>query len=168
MGKESFADEPFVIGIFCGNSKPLDLEQYLSYFVQEVASLERGFEVAGKNFTFKIDCFICDAPARSFIKNIKGHNGYFGCEHCNQEGVYVKNHMTFPEKTATLRTDDQFSRQEDEDHHRGNSPLTRINIGMVTMLILDYMHLVCLGVTRICICILDEGGIFLVGWALMQ
>lgn len=76
--------------------------------------------------------------------------------------------MTFPEKTATLRTDDKFSRQEDEDHHRGNSPLTRINIGMVTMLILDYMHLVCLGVTRICICILDEGGIFLVGWALMQ
>ncbi len=102
--------------------------------------------MAAKEFTLKIDCFICDAPARSFIKKIKGHNGYFGCERCTQEGVYVKNHMTFPEKTTTLRTDDQFSRQEDEDHHRGISPLARIN--MVTMFILDYMHLVCLGVTR--------------------
>ncbi|KAL2083702.1 hypothetical protein ACEWY4_021475 [Coilia grayii] len=148
LGKVPFEKEPFVIGMFCGKTKPLDLDEFLYDFVEEVAKLENGFEVAGKTFTLKIDCFICDSPARSFLKNTKGHNGYFGCERCTQEGVYVKNHMTFPEKTAVLRTDDQFLNKEDEDHHKGNSPLTQINVAMVTMFILDYMHLVCLGVTR--------------------
>lgn len=148
LGKVPFEKKPFVIGVFCGKTKPLDLDQYLCDFVEEVARLQNGFEVAGKTFTLKIDCFICDSPARSFLKNTKGHNGYFGCERCTQEGVYINNHMTFPEKTALLRTDDQFSRKVDEDHHKGNSPLIRINVGMVTMFILDYIHLVCLGVTR--------------------
>ena len=60
------------MAFLCGNGKPRDLEQYLDNFVQEVAMLERGFEVSGKHFTLKIHCVICDAPARSFIKNIKG------------------------------------------------------------------------------------------------
>lgn len=52
----------------------------MSDFVEEVAKLENGFEGPGKTFTLKIDRFICDFPARSFLKNTKGHNGYFCCE----------------------------------------------------------------------------------------
>lgn len=32
---------------------------------------------------------ILDAPARAFLKCIKGHSGYFSCERCTEEGVYV-------------------------------------------------------------------------------
>ena len=35
----------------------------------------------------KYDCFICDAPARAFVKNVKTYSGYFGCDKCCQEGV---------------------------------------------------------------------------------
>lgn len=37
---------------------------------------------------------------------------------------------------------------DDEDHHKGESPLTDINIGMVSQIPIDYMHLVCLGVVK--------------------
>lgn len=81
------------------------------------------------------------------MKNVKGHTGYHGCEKCTQQGVW-KGRMTFPETDATLRTDEDFNNMIDEDHHVGPSPLKDLSIGMVTQFPLDYMHLVCLGVTR--------------------
>ena len=35
---------------------------------------------------FQYHSFACDTPARAYVKNIKGHSGYFGCEKCSQEG----------------------------------------------------------------------------------
>jgi hypothetical protein len=51
-----------------------------------------------------------------FVKNIKGHSRYFGCEKCTQEGDY-HNKMTFPETNATLRTDVSFDEMGQEEHH---------------------------------------------------
>ena len=56
--------------------------------------------------------------------------------------------MTFPEVNATLRTDISFDETRDEEHHLGPSPLRELQIGMVSQIPLDYMHLVCLGVMR--------------------
>ncbi len=58
--------------------------------------------------------------------------------------------MTYPEFEARLRTDADFIAQLDEDHHLLNllSPLAELNIGLVTQVVLDYMHLVCLGAMR--------------------
>ena len=42
---------------------------------------------------FKInlsDAFTCDAPARSFLKCVKGHGGYYGCERCIQKDSIIK------------------------------------------------------------------------------
>jgi hypothetical protein len=36
----------------------------------------------------------------------------------------------------------------DEDHHRGPTPLSCLPVGLVSSFVLDYMHLVCLGVMR--------------------
>lgn len=47
-----------------------------------------------------------------------------------------------------LRTDESFRSQADEDHHTGISPLLQLNIGLVTLFPIDYMHNVCLGVTQ--------------------
>jgi len=56
--------------------------------------------------------------------------------------------MTFPEFHAPQRTDESFKHSIEEDHHLGQSPLVKTNIGMVSCFPHDYMHLVCLGVVR--------------------
>lgn len=48
--------------------------------------------------------FTCDAPARAFVKYVKGHNGKYDCERCNQPGLYHQGRMLFKETRATLRT----------------------------------------------------------------
>lgn len=56
--------------------------------------------------------------------------------------------MTFPELHATLRTDKDFILQLQQEHHKGNTPLEKIGIGLVSNVPLDYMHLVCLGIMK--------------------
>jgi len=56
--------------------------------------------------------------------------------------------MTYPDRTAELRTDTQFEEMIDEDHHMGDSPLKGLSVGLVTSFVLDYMHLVRLDVVR--------------------
>jgi len=94
-----------------------------------------------------LDAVICDAPARSFLKCIKGHSGYNSCERCVQEGEW-HNKLVFSEMNARLRTDESFIQMTDSDHHHTISPLTELNFGLVSQFPLDYMHLVCLGVVR--------------------
>lgn len=141
--------KPFAVGLYCGRKKPSDVSDYVAEFVAELQLLlETGVTCNDTRFMVHIDCFVCDAPARAFIKNVKGHTGYHGCEKCVQEGVYVNGRMTFPETDARLRTDEDLKRMTDEDHHRGPSPLSVLPIGLVTGFVYDYMHLVCLGVVR--------------------
>ena len=78
---------------------------------------------------------------------MKSYSGYHGCDKCTLEGVWV-NTMTFPETSAPLRTDASFDEMRDEDHHKGVSPLSQINLGMVSQIPIDYMHLVCLGIMK--------------------
>ena len=52
--------------------------------------------------------------------------------------------MTFPEPNAPLRNDVSSNAFEDEDHHKGISPLVELNIGMVSQFPQEHMHLVCL------------------------
>ena len=56
--------------------------------------------------------------------------------------------MTFPDTNAPERTNVHFDEVRDEDHHTGISLLLQLKLGMVSMLPLDYMHLVYLGVMR--------------------
>jgi hypothetical protein len=61
--------QPMAIGIFCGDSKPHNVQQYLRPFVEEICPLlQNGIEVNGKKIIIRIRCFICDSPARAFIK----------------------------------------------------------------------------------------------------
>lgn len=107
-----------------------------------------GLEIDGESFEIAIDSFICDAPARAFILNIKGHTGYFGCGQCTQEGEYVHNRVTFPRIDCQLRTDSSFRLKTDDDHHHGPSELENLPIDVIKQVPYEFMHLVCLGVTR--------------------
>jgi len=88
------------------------------------------------------------AKTHAFVKNTKGHPGYFGCDKGSQEGEYVAGGMTFPENAAELHTDHTFCAMMNYEHHNGQSPLTKLSVDMITAFPLDYMHLICLGVMR--------------------
>ena len=142
--------DPFVIGVFCGKSKPSDLQAYLYDFIQELKQLnEDGIFITSCNKTVKVkvDCFICDAPARSFLKQCKGHNAYSGCERCVQHGQW-NDKVIYPNVNAPLRSK-SFALREDIDHHYPTpSPLLQLSLGLVSQFVLDPMHLVYLGVMR--------------------
>jgi len=108
--------------------------------------MEVGLTFHGKHYTVDVVGFACDAPARAYVKCIKGHTGYFGCEKCEQHGKRVDRVMTFPELDAPKRSDELFKNQTQEGHHKGTSPLLALNIGLLTGFPLDYMHLICLRV----------------------
>lgn len=142
--------KPFVIGLFLGNKKPDDANEFLTEFIDEAKRLQTsGLKVPSTDhiIVLHIDCVICDAPAKSYVKKIKGHSGYYGCDKCSQPGVW-KGKMTFPKIDSALRTDDMFNQQEDEEHHIGFSIFQNLQIGMVSQFPMDYMHLVCLGVMK--------------------
>lgn len=61
--------DPFFIGIFHGYTKPKDANEYLSKFVSELNHLlEHGMIIDGEHISIKCRCFVCDAPAKSFIR----------------------------------------------------------------------------------------------------
>lgn len=58
-----------IIGIYSGKSKPNDLNAYRTPFVNEMKEvLNDGILINEHKITVTIRCFICDSPARSFIK----------------------------------------------------------------------------------------------------
>ena len=95
-----------------------------------------------------IHCFVCDAPARAFIKGIKCHSGFASCEKCTVHGEFYVGKVIFPSTDAPLRTDESFKCMADEDHHVMSCPLDPLDVGFVSKFGLDYLHLVCLGVMR--------------------
>lgn len=42
-----------------------------------------------KKFKLQIHSFVCDTPARKFLKSIVGHGGYGACERCETYGISV-------------------------------------------------------------------------------
>jgi len=148
LGLTSLNKSPFVIGLYCGTSKP-SINEYLSDFIEEFKEIKKNKITYNSDIVdVSIDCFICDAPAKAYIKQIKGHNAYYGCDKCKQEGKYIKNRMTFPNTENPLRTDEEFCQMIDEDHHKDVTPLHEICDYLVTGCVIDYMHLLCLGVVK--------------------
>lgn len=141
----------FAIAIFCGVEKP-PLDDFLNDFASEFEELCRdGISFRGRVFKLEVHSLVCDAPARAYLKCIKGHTGYSGCERCEQVGKYLKGRLTFPETSARERTGRSVANMTDEAHHHRVTPLARISIDMVKNVPLDYMHLCCLGVMRMMI-----------------
>lgn len=61
--------KPAVIGVYHGKSKASNLDKYLTPMVNELKKLmDTGLSINGHKITIKLRCFICDSPARAFIK----------------------------------------------------------------------------------------------------
>ena len=75
--------QPLVIAVYCGKVKPKLLNRFFAKFIEELNTLlENGVDIEDVHFVVKVKCFICDRPARSFVKNMENHNGYYACDRC--------------------------------------------------------------------------------------
>ncbi|XP_064474126.1 uncharacterized protein LOC135388473 [Ornithodoros turicata] len=110
--------------------------------------MDDGFTYKGVHVRVELRAVICDAPAWSFLKQVKSHTGYYGCEKCLQKGVYCCRKVTFPELNAAKRTNSSFRNKEQPEHHTGTSPFLALDCDIVKLFPADYMHLVCLGIVR--------------------
>ncbi|KAF2885792.1 hypothetical protein ILUMI_20375 [Ignelater luminosus] len=150
LGKvANFKSDPFVVAVFCGGAKPSPLTSYLSDFIQELKHLLRnGLIFSEKTYSISIHSFVCNVPARAFLKCIKTHNGYSCCERCLEPGEYFNGRVVLTGISAPKRNNRSFRMQLDGEHHIGISPLVDLPIDLVIKFPIDYMHNGCLGVMR--------------------
>lgn len=138
-----------VVGIYEGKTKPINLNNYIGEFVEEALRLYRdGVDLNTVKFPFEIEAFVCDAPARAFVCQIKNHTGYYGCGKCTLKGKYVENRVVFIKTDASVRTDQSFRDKLQPKHHNGDSAVEKLPIDIIKSFPYEYMHLVCLGVTK--------------------
>lgn len=137
----------FVVGVYFGYHKPACFNDYLKPFVSEMKILLNKFSYNNKETKIKIRSFICDTPARCYVKGSKLFNGYHGCGNCCQEGDYI-GRVIFLENNASLRTDETYRKRLDAEHHNYDSVIEELPIDMIRQFPLDYLHLICLGVVK--------------------
>ena len=93
--------------------------------------------------------FICEASARAFLKNTKGHTGYRSCDRCTIVGYWKDNRVVVHSNaTYPRQTDAEFATRSYGSHHNGHTPRTDFRISCVSAFCLDYIHLVCLGIVK--------------------
>lgn len=144
----------FLIGAYIGTSKPCNVDHYLHDFISEMKVLgTEGMNLNNRAIRVAIRAFICDAPARSFICGVMGHNSFHGCTRCTQVGKTISNVVTFSTVSASLISDSDFSSRKYISHHQEyfrsrKSELENLGCKMVSQFPLDPMHLIDLGVTR--------------------
>ncbi len=132
----------FMIGLYSGVTKPSQLQEYLNEFIQDFkAVIHEGIQHNGGHRVTAPDAFICDAPARVFLKCVKGHTGYYACERCTQKGLYLNRRLCFPELTSEQRTDEKCRDMGYEGHQVGVSPFCELGgVALVSSFVLDYMQ----------------------------
>lgn len=149
--KDRFRD-PFIVAVWYGfTDKPSSVNEYLNDFIDELLDMRvnGGYVLHGQVYPIVVRNFICDTPAKSFLKCSIGHNGTYGCDKCEVRGRKYLYRMTFVPTDAELRTDQSFIDRSNAAHHTGMSPLEDLlQIGMVSQFRVDPMHLVYLGVVK--------------------
>lgn len=144
----------FLIGVYVGKHKPNDVDNYLHDFIYELKKIkEEGINLHEVNIKVEIRAFICDAPGRSFLCNVVGHNSLNGCMKCYQKGKRIGNVTTYSSSMSNLRTDTEFYNRNQKEFHKhpyvtNQSILEDYGIQMVTQFPVEPMHLVDLGVTK--------------------
>ncbi|XP_032790823.2 uncharacterized protein LOC116927889 [Daphnia magna] len=154
-------DEIVVGGIYHGAKKPADINQYLARFRDDILRLRAtGLEFRGKKVEVVLTAICCDTPATTFVMSIATHNAYYGCRKCTTRGTWVGNiitsssqaktagRVTYSELDAPLRTDESFRTRAQLKHHNKDgkkSIMEELLQDVIGDVVLDYMHLVCIG-----------------------
>lgn len=140
---------PFVVAIWCGESKPTDINQYLREFVDEMKDIiSNGISVNDHSLNVSIGKFIFDLPARAQMKGTVNFNHRNGCQKCDVTGQFRKR-MSFPNLDSTKRTDESFRQRAQPSHHKEYSILEELPIKMVEDFVIDPLHAIESGVTKL-------------------
>ena len=60
---------PFLVGLFCGHSKPKSVSEFLGPFIADLRDiLENGILHNGQQILVKVSSFVCNAPPEHFLK----------------------------------------------------------------------------------------------------
>ena len=78
------------------------------------------------NCEVSISCFVCDAPAMAYLRQIKGNNAHFDCERCVQRREWASR-IIFPDTKAAHCTDADFNCTDIEE----KAPLEQLFVGLV-------------------------------------
>lgn len=140
----------FIIGAFYGKSKPTDANEFLSDFVYELKDiLSNSILIDDKHFSLEVHAIQCDAPAKSFVIKVQGHTGKHSCVRCTTVGIRDEGRICFPDLDAPIRCHESYLDCNDNQFHLGKSISSEIpKLNLVTSILYDYMHLVCIGVTK--------------------
>lgn len=159
----------FLVAIYYGKSKPASAQEFMNDFIEEINELtETGIEIQDKHYKFKFRGFICDIPARVFLKATKSATGFFSCERCTIEGKTFKpkdarkrklnadgddqpkpksrkeQKRIFSQTNCSLRTHEDFVNRTQVEHHKKNelSCLLEIeNFDIINDVFIDPMHM---------------------------
>ena len=113
----------------------------LNDFLEEYKKLEvTGMYFNQVLFHVKIWSILCDAPARQFLKSVKSHTGYYGCERCEVKGESIEHRLVYRSCSEPLRIDAKFNNMEYPNHQLGRSPFIDSTISCISDVPLDYMH----------------------------
>ncbi|KYN27416.1 hypothetical protein ALC57_03199 [Trachymyrmex cornetzi] len=116
--------EVFIIGAYYGSKKPNNCKDFLKDLVEEMIELiNNGIFLCEKLYNIKIKQIVCDAPAKSFILNVKGHSGYFSCTKCTVEGEYRNGRVCFADICSAKTTNNSFLSETYENYHLGSTIL---------------------------------------------
>lgn len=142
---------PKVIGVYYGEKKLRDFNDFLWPFVMELLDLlDVGIQYGNMQLKLKILNFVLDAPARCYCKQVKGVNGYFGCDVCVEEGDHIDHRMTFLNMNDPERNNVDYRTRayDDQDYHKKESVLELLPIDMIEAFPHDYLHCLLLGVEK--------------------
>ncbi|XP_065215752.1 uncharacterized protein LOC135842292 isoform X2 [Planococcus citri] len=160
----------FIIALFLGTSKPDNANDFLNDFVAETNTLiKNGVNIKGKLYEFDLEKVIADAPAKSFVFNLKSHVGYNSCVKCTVVGKRKHHRIFFPEKGEPrdknhfIKNQNEVDLSDEENDHavdvndddddgdfcKETSIVTSIeDLDLPMALPFDYMHSICLGSTK--------------------
>ena len=151
LGKvDGITHKPFIVNAYYGRSKPESPDEFLKLFVEELNDLiTNGLCHDSLKIEVRVRAFICDFPAMAFIKCILNSNGFVGCTKCFVRGLTVQRTRVYHDLNAKLRTDENFRKKEQPEHHKGDGLLLKVpNLDLVKNFPLEPMHVIFINVVK--------------------
>lgn len=97
------------MALYCGDSKPNSIDEFIEDFTQEVNKLiVNVLVILGNKYTLDVEEFAWNCPARAAIKACKRHGGSDACKRCITKGKTVNRRRVYLEMDYPLRTKESF------------------------------------------------------------